>query len=91
MEDNLKNGKRPKQNYLKNGRRPQFFWKIEDDLNFLKMEGRPNFYLNGRQPNKNAILTNSTVQHRQTDQHNKQKYIGTNEKINQLGCDIIVN
>ena len=29
---------------------------------------------------KNAILTNSTVQHREPDQHNNQKYIDTNEK-----------
>jgi hypothetical protein len=31
---------------------------------------------------KNAILTNSTVQRRQPDQHNNQKYIGTNEENN---------
>ena len=32
--------------------------------------------------NKNANLTNSTVEYRQPDQHNNQKYIGTINKIN---------
>ena len=31
---------------------------------------------------QNAILTNSTTQHRQPDQHNNKKYIGTTKKIN---------
>ena len=41
---------------------------MEDDLNKIKMED---------DLKKNAILTNSTAQHRQPDQHNNQKYIGT--------------
>jgi hypothetical protein len=45
---------------------------MEDDLIFILMEDLQ----------KNAILTNSTAQHRQPGQHNNQKYIGTNEKIN---------
>jgi hypothetical protein len=40
---------------------------------------------------KNAVLTNSTAHHRQPDQHNNQKYIGTLKKSTLIGCDIIVN
>jgi hypothetical protein len=35
---------------------------------------------NGTDLKINAILTNSTAQHRQPDQHNNQKYIGTIKK-----------
>ena len=44
---------------------------LEDGLIFISMEDNLK---------KNAILTNSTVQHRQPDQHNNQKYICTNEE-----------
>ena len=78
MEDHLKK--------IKNGTRPPK--KMDDDLDTRR---QPNFYLNGRWSKQNAILTNSTAQHRQPDQHNNQKYIGTIKKINLIGCDIIVN
>jgi hypothetical protein len=83
MEDDLKKNE--------NGRQPKFvlkikdnlnFFTLEDDLTFFKDERQRNFYLNGRRPKNNAILTNSIAQHRQPDQHNNNKYIGTNEKIN---------
>ena len=58
------------------------FLKMEDDLIFLKMEDDLIFFENWRRPQKRAILTNSTAQHRQADQHNNRKYIGTIKKIN---------
>ena len=33
---------------LENGRRPQFFWKMEDDLNFIRVEYHLNLFENGR-------------------------------------------
>jgi hypothetical protein len=45
--------------------------KIEDDLNFFE-DGRHQFCLNINLK-KNTILTNSTAQHRQPDQHNNQQ------------------
>jgi hypothetical protein len=39
MEDELKTFfKKGRQHQTNNGRRPQFVWKIQDDLKFLKME-----------------------------------------------------
>jgi hypothetical protein len=66
----------------KNGKQPQFFGKIEDDLSFLKMEDDLILILMEDDLQQNSILTNSTAQHRQPDQHINQKYIGTNEEIN---------
>ena len=42
MEDDL--------NLQANGRRPQFFGKMEDDLNFQEMEDDLNFWQNRRRP-----------------------------------------
>ena len=68
MENDLKKWMEDNLKKNENGRWPQFF----------ENGRRPRFYLNGRRPKKKAILTNSTVQNSQPDQHNSQKYIGTN-------------
>ena len=59
--------------------------KIEDKLNFLNMEDDLIFIL------MEDNLKKRTVKHRQPDQHNNQKYIGTINKSTLFGCDIIVN
>ena len=50
---------------------------MEDDLNKIENRRRTQFLLKI----VNVILTNSTAQHRQPDQYNNQKYIGTIKKI----------
>jgi hypothetical protein len=55
---------------------------MEDVLIFIKMED---------DLKKMAILTNSTAQHRQHDQHSNQKYIGQLKKSTLIGCDILVD
>ena len=90
MEEDLKKNE--------NGRRPQFFFKSKTTLifdagrrpQFLEDEIRPHFYLNGRQPKIKCNFNQYTEQHRQPDQNNNQKYIGTTKKKSTL-IDIIVN
>jgi hypothetical protein len=95
MEDNLKKNKNGRQPQFFKTRKTT--WKqMEDNLNKtingwhshkqMEMEDLI-FYLfyTGRQPQffeDGRILTNSTAQHRQPDQHSNQKYIGIFKKDN---------